>query len=331
QAGISFVTSSGWLAFTLAELGEFDAATGYLDHAERAAAASGHAYTHTIARTLAGLVWLRRGQLDRALPLLQKSLDACREKNLDVWRPLPSSLLGLACVMLGRMDEGLRLLEDGVSLTEALGVRAYLALWTIHLGEGLLADDQAERARAVAQRALDLARAHKERGHQAGALFLLGEIAARGNDAPSEMARELYAQALSLAEELKMRPLAARVQLSLGRHYARTGDRDKAQNHLGKALGMLREMDVRFWAARAAEELMALGHVFVVARDNVQLYDYLKQEFAGEPVTVIVDRRRTDGQQPGDGATRDGERRRHADMERTLNTRGFVVIPDSQP
>src|SRR6185295_11250972 len=110
QAGISYVTSSGWLAFTLAELGEFEAARGYLERAHQAAETSGHAYTQTIARTLAGLVWMRRGQLDRALALLQRSLDACREKNLDVWRPIPSSLLGLTCMLLGRADEGLRLL-----------------------------------------------------------------------------------------------------------------------------------------------------------------------------------------------------------------------------
>src|SRR5262245_11616768 len=180
HSDISYVTSSGWLAFTLAELGEFEAARGYLARAEQAAEASGHAYTQTIARTLAGLVWLRRGQLDRALSLLQKSLDACREKNLDVWRPLPSSLLGLTCILLGRRDEGLRLLEDGVALTEGLGVRAYLSLWTTHLGEGVLAASQLERARAVAQRALDLAQAHKERGHQAWALRLLGDVAAAG-------------------------------------------------------------------------------------------------------------------------------------------------------
>jgi tetratricopeptide (TPR) repeat protein len=121
QAGIAYVTSSGWLAFTLAERGDFDAATDHLDRALRAAEAAGHAYTQTIARTLAGLFWLRRGQLDRALPLLQKSLDACREKNLDVWRLIPSSLLGLTLIHLDRMDEGLRLLEDSVSLTEGSG------------------------------------------------------------------------------------------------------------------------------------------------------------------------------------------------------------------
>ena len=219
QAGISYVTSSGWLAFTLAELGEFDAARDYLERAHQAAEASGHAYTQTIARTLAGLVWMRRGQLDRALTLLQKSLDACREKNLDVWRPIPSSLLGLTCMLLGRADEGLRLLGDGVILTEDLGVKAYLALWTANLGEGLLAAGQVERARTVAQRALDLAVAHKERGHQAWALRLFGDIAGRG--VPDEAgaldkATTYYAQSLALADELGMRPLVARNHLGLG-------------------------------------------------------------------------------------------------------------------
>ena len=130
QAGVSYVTSSGWLAWTLAEIGEFDAAALSLDKAQRAGEASGHAYTQTIARTMAGLAWLRRGQLERALPALQRSLDACREKSLDVWRPIPSSLLGLTLVLLGRREEGCASSRTGSALTEDLGVRAYLALWT---------------------------------------------------------------------------------------------------------------------------------------------------------------------------------------------------------
>jgi hypothetical protein len=44
------------------------------------------------------------------------------------------------------------LLEDGVHLTEELGVKAYLASWTVNLADGLLAAGQAERARQTAQR-----------------------------------------------------------------------------------------------------------------------------------------------------------------------------------
>ncbi|HYB44876.1 MAG TPA: tetratricopeptide repeat protein, partial [Candidatus Methylomirabilis sp.] len=292
-----------------------------------------HAYTQTIARTLAGLVWLRRGQLDRALPLLQKSLDACREKNLDVWRPIPSSLLGLTCVLLGRMDEGLRLLEDGVGLTEALGLRAYLALWTTHLGEGLLAAGQPERARATTQRALELAQLHKERGHQAWALRLRADIAARAGAAATEEAVDAYHQALSLGEELGMRPLVARSHLGLGQLHARAGRSGEAEEHLSEALRVFLLMDVRFWAARAAEGLMGLGHLFIVARHNVQLFEYLKKEFAGEPVTVILDRRQSERRQRDDGPgaeeRRRGERRRHEEIQKVLRARGFVIAPDS--
>src|SRR5262249_31994713 len=133
QTSISYVTSSGWLGFTLAQPGQFDGALAYVDPGQPAGRAGGHAYTQTNPRAPAGPCWLQRGQLDRALQLLQRSLDTCREKNLDVWRPIPSSLLGSTLMLLGRGEEGLRLLGDGVTLTEELGVRAYLALWTAHL------------------------------------------------------------------------------------------------------------------------------------------------------------------------------------------------------
>jgi tetratricopeptide (TPR) repeat protein len=331
QTGVSYVTSSGWLAFTLAELGEFDAAAMSLDRAQRAGEASGHAYTQTIARTMAGLSWLRRGQLERALPALQRSLDACREKSLDVWRPIPSSLLGLTLVLLGRVEEGLRLLEDGVSLTEELGVRAYLALWTANLGEGLAAARQLDRARTVAQRALDLALRHKERGHQAWALRLMGELAALAEPPAIGEAEGYYGQALALAEELEMRPLQARAHLGLGRLLRLSGDRERAEDHLATALGLLREMDMRFWLSRAAEELLHMGHLFVVARHNIQLYDYLKREYAGEPVTVILDRRhgqRREHEQPTETERRRAERRRQIQVDEAIRTRGFAVVPE---
>src|SRR5438093_1478809 len=104
-----------------------------------------------------------------------------------------------------------------------------------------------------------------------------------------------------------------------GRLRAAARHRDKTQEHVAVGLGLLREMDIRFWSARAAEELMGLGHLFIVARHNVQLYDYLKQEFAGEPVTVMLDRRegerRQRGDEPAGKERRKGDRRRRKDTD----------------
>ena len=79
---------------------------------------------------------------------------------------------------------------------------------------------------------------------------------------------------------------------------------------------------------------MALGHLFIVARHNLQLYEYLKQEFSGEPVTVILDRRQTERRQedlPHLDERRSGERRAHADVDQALQARGFVVIAQPGP
>jgi len=256
---VSYVASSAWLAFTFAELGEFDGAHTYLDKARRAAEASGHAYSQTIAWTLSGLVWLRRGHLEQAVGPLERSLEACRAKHLAVWQPIPSSLLGLALALLGRLEEGLPLLEAGVARSEELGVKAYLALWTTHLGEGLLAAGQTDRAMAVAHRALDLARAHKERGHRAWALRLLGKICSRSENLRFDSAQEHYTEAIDLATELEMRPLFARCNFELGRLWLRMGDRRAAAECLSRAAALLREMDLRWWLEEAEAELHRLG------------------------------------------------------------------------
>ncbi len=97
---------------------------------------------------------------------------------------------------------------------------------------------------------------------------------------------------------------------------------------------MLSGLDMRFWLKRAAEELMALGRLFVVARGNHALYEYFKQEFAGEPVTVVLDRREGERRQADDPHEQERrllERRIDAVSEEALERRGFAVIAESEP
>jgi class 3 adenylate cyclase/tetratricopeptide (TPR) repeat protein len=209
RGGFAYVASSGWLAFALSELGDFGAARAALDKARGAAAGSGHPYGEAIAWTFAGLVKSREGDLAGAVPDLERSLALCRERGLHVWRPIPSSILGHALVRLGRVGEGLPLLEEGVALTERLGVRAYLALWTAHRAEGLLAAGDLPAAREAALRALELARAHKEEGHRARALRLLGDLWLRLDPPDPARAEAAYREAADLAARLEMAPLSA--------------------------------------------------------------------------------------------------------------------------
>jgi adenylate cyclase len=71
-------------------------------------------------------------------------------------------------------------------------------------------------ASEVAHRALDAARTHKERRHEAWALHLLGEVAARCDPPDPGTARRYYDEALALARGLGMQPLVAQCQDGLG-------------------------------------------------------------------------------------------------------------------
>jgi tetratricopeptide (TPR) repeat protein len=329
-AAVDFVSSAGWLAFTLSDLGDFEAGRSWADRAETLAEESRQPYAQAIAASFRGLLRLRRGDAERAAEILTRALAVCRERELTVWQPIPSSLLGLALARLGRSAEARPLLEAGVSLTERLGVQAYLALWTQHLAEGLLAQADRAAARQAATRALDLARAHGERGHEAGALRLLGEIARLGDPGEAAQAREFLTQSLELARSLAMRPLEAHCHLGLSRVALRGGDRHLAVARLTDALALFGEMEMLTPLREARDELKPLGRMFIVARERAELFAFLKETFVEDAsVAVILDRRAGERRrQPisRDHERRAADRRSRAEVEVSLRERGLAIV-----
>ncbi len=103
--------------------------------------------------------------------------------------------------------------------------------------------------------ALARATAQQERAYRAGALRALGTLAAREEPPAVEEAEQRYREALTLAEELEMRPLQARCHLGLGKLYRRIGRVDEARAELATAISMLREMEMTFWLPEAETEL----------------------------------------------------------------------------
>jgi predicted ATPase/class 3 adenylate cyclase len=326
QATTSYVASCGWLAFSLADRGAFDAANRYLAEAQRAAETTQHAYSQLIAWTLIGLVWIRRGRLARAVLPLERGLEACRRKHLTVWLPIPLSLLGLAFVRMGHVTEGLRLLEDSVTVSRELGIRAYLSAWLVNLAEGLLAAGDHARALETARQALDLARECGERGHEAAALQVLGDVTARG--AQPLPARAHYEAALCLAHELGLGPLAASCHLSLGDLDARTGDETAAAERRAQAQRISGELGLRAWQQQVEQEVTELGHLFIVARSHPDLYDFLAQELSGaQRIRVLLDRRRGEQRQRYEELTEERRRaeRRREQIDQDMRDWGFAV------
>ena len=332
-AGTSYVASCAWLAWSLAERGQFQTADACLDRGLRSAAESQHGYTQAIAWSLAGLVSILHGHLPRAVLPLTRSLELCRRKSLTVWEPIPSSLLGLTFTRMGHVTEGLRLLEEGVRLSHELGVRAYLPLWMLNLAEGYLAEGARQRAEETASEALKLAVAGGERGHEAYAHYLLGEIAVGGNPPALDQARERYQAALGLGETLGMRPLVGWAHLGLRAAYARAGRLAEAETHGATGEALLRELGILTGPDSAAIQVPELGHLFIVAPVNSDLYEFLSQDLAGaKGMFVTLDRRHGERRRERDpvGETRHEAERRQTQIEEDLRNWGLAVTPRRQ-
>jgi tetratricopeptide (TPR) repeat protein len=140
------------------------------------------------------------------------------------------------------------LLEHALGAIESMGYGSVQFL-QVYLGEAYVLADRAEDALALAGRALILARDRGQRGHEAAALRLLGEITARRD--PPEHADGHYRDALALAEELGMRPLVAHCHLGLDKLYRRMGTREQAQEHLATATTLYRDMGMTYWLEQA--------------------------------------------------------------------------------
>jgi tetratricopeptide (TPR) repeat protein len=113
-----------------------------------------------------------------------------------------------------------------------------------------------DEALALAERALTFGREHKERGHAAWALRLLGDIAAQRHPPVTEPAADYYCQAMALAEELGMRPLQAHCHHGLGTLYAKSGRPEQARPELATAIDLYRAMEMTFWLPQAEAALV---------------------------------------------------------------------------
>ena len=251
QVMLPSIMSRAFLAWSLSHIGEFETALEIGEEGLLLAESAGQPADVLIATWGAGVAYARRGRAERAILLLERSLDVCRRVGLPMYLHYIGAALGSAYALGGDIDHAINILEDTVAHDRRVGVMPHHALTLASLGDTYVMAGRFDDAAAQATQALAIARAGKEPGHEAYALRLLGEIV-RHQPAPNvETARRHYHDALALATELAMRPLVAHCHLGLGKLYRRTGKREQAQEHLTTATTMYREMGMTDWLEQA--------------------------------------------------------------------------------
>jgi ATP/maltotriose-dependent transcriptional regulator MalT len=179
----------------------------------------------------------------------------CQNADLPLYFPWVAAALGAAYTLSGRVADAVPLLTQAMEQSTAREMVAYQVLCRLPLAEAQLLAGHLEEAQALAERTLTLAHERQERGHQAYALRLLGDIAMRYEPPAREQAEASYRQAIALADELGMRPLMAHCHLGLGRLYGQTGRAEPGRAALTAAIDLYRAMDMTFWLPEAEAAL----------------------------------------------------------------------------
>jgi tetratricopeptide (TPR) repeat protein len=258
-AGLMPVFSRIYLVYCLAELGNFREGLGHGDEGIRLAEAADDAYSLIFASCGLGTLYLLKGDVGPAIETLERGLALCRTLNVPVALPLIACPLGAAYSLAERSSDAISLLEEGAREGLAMGRMGGHSLIVVRLGEAYLLAGRLDEADDAARRALQMAREKSERGHEAYALHLLGEVVAQRAPEDPGAAEAALRQASALAEELSMHPLLAHCHVSRARLECRAGRIASARQLFDAGIAAFDELEMPFWLERAEAETRSLA------------------------------------------------------------------------
>ena len=258
MAGIPVVFSCGHLSWSLAELGQFPEAIAAWQQAVQLAEEVKHPFSEAFAKYCGGFLYLRKGEVERAIAQLEPGLSLCRSMNARLELPFVAAFLGLAYAYVGRQSDGIAMAEQAVEQMESLKIVSGRSWIVGLLGYTYLLGGQLDKAIDLTRRANDLARSHGEPGWTAWTSYVIGLIRFAEGDGSFDKAIEVFTESMEIAQPLQLRPLLARIDLCLGQLHRRARNVDQARRHLTSAQSLLREMQMPMWLQKAEAELQAL-------------------------------------------------------------------------
>ena len=226
-----------WLVWCLAEIGEFAEAFAKSKRTLLAAQTGGQSLPLLLAHLAQGLAFLRQGSYADATATLEQAQPLSLRPAMEAWWAAVASPLGRAYAGMGRLEDAIGLLEEAVSRTTSTRGTGN-AMRILHLGDAYLLAGRPNDAQSMAGKAMELAATHHERGFEAYAHLLLGQIHGEIGGDNHEQALTHFAAASGLAEKLSMQPLQARSLHALAILQKQDGRGAEAQEAFESARGI---------------------------------------------------------------------------------------------
>src|SRR5262245_35217507 len=149
-------SSRAWLSYCHAERGVFTEGLATAEEGLRIAETVNNPFSLIEACYWASMVYLRQGDVQRAIPLLERAMGLCPDCPIPVFGPIGAAVQGIAYALEGRVAAGLALVEQGVEQAVARGRLRPLAFLVACLSEVYLLAGCREEAYQRAAQAVDL-------------------------------------------------------------------------------------------------------------------------------------------------------------------------------
>jgi tetratricopeptide (TPR) repeat protein len=245
---VASLTRRAWI---FAEFGKFSEAVNYGAEAVRIADVINHPASLMEAYTGLGLVYVRRGDAEKLVKILASLEGLANIYREPTYFHMIAAFLGSAYAMCGRVADSLAVLEEAIEQSIATKLMARHTIILVALGESYLLANRLIEANDCANRALRRSEECDERGNQAYAHRLMGELAVASDPVDEVDAREHYGHSLTLAESLTMQPLKAHGRLGLARLFHKIGRVGSAREELAAAVDLYSSMTMPLWLSQA--------------------------------------------------------------------------------
>ena len=209
-----------------ADLGEFAEAQRLAGESETLAQTLDLPFGLALARIARAYVHLLEDRLEDAGDMIASALDVIERRDVPLWSSWAAAVRGYALARSGAVAEGIVGLEQALEEAAALPFLFAHSQWSTWLAHAQGLAGHPGEARRLADNALQTTRERAERGYEAWALWVKAEVTSE-----PEPVRE----AMAIAAELGMRPLAARCHLTLAAFHERAGDLPRARAHVAQA------------------------------------------------------------------------------------------------
>ena len=260
--GRAFNTYSAFLGnqgVAMALLGRITEGIGLCEKSLRFARGIDNRYSLAMAEYWCGNVLAVKGDGKRALEHLREAVKHCEATQFVFFLSETYGALGLAYTYLGDMEAARLHQEKTIKLSTEADISTNLSVSHMCLGMVHFFSGDLAKARSCAEEGLRLAQQNSERAYEGLSWLLLGAAVGAADLSQSAKAEEYLLKGLSIEEDIGARAFSGPGHLWLGQHYASSGQKEEAREHLTMARTMFEEMGMDFYLGLAESSLDSLS------------------------------------------------------------------------